>query len=402
VPKILLANPFSRAMAARLDDIPEAVAPYYDAMADRLLWTLNDGDAAVTPGPVKKDFLAYLFNVLDLCPDSISVLSLTDYDSSSWYPEHNPRLVADLFAWVGRSQSSDEWSVSCYIRDRDIVRWEVILGMSDASSYLFAQNLAELMNTKSAFRLLAGAAGFPIAEGRVVSRGAEMHDTIRELLAVTGSVIVKQDQNSGGDGNVLVTMDPDACDAGTRQSVQVSGPEPAVIRKALATVGLRDSPVLPAGSAPAKYVVEVFHSHALSFYAELDIPRDAAPRLCNYGDLRMSPLWSGFEIPSRLLTTTQQAELCAQSMALASLAQSLGYCGRFDCDVILTRDGRFIVNEFNGRVGGATHIDVLCERLIGPGYLDEVVLLTRNSVPSPRFHELMLLLEDHSLHVGIR
>jgi hypothetical protein len=385
-------------MAARLQDIPEDVAPYYDAMADRLLWTLAGGDIAVVPGPVKKDFLSYMCDILGLRPDSISVLSLTDYESMSWYPGHNPSLVADLLARVKRPRPDNDWQVTCYIRDRDIVGWERVLGVSDASSDVFAQNMAELMNTKSVFRALAGSAGFQIADGRVVTCGDELYDAVTELLAVTGAVIVKQDQNSGGDGNVFVTLDPGIRGDGARWSVQVAGLEGAVIKNALTEVGLGDKPDPPAGCAPAKYIVEVFHPHSLSFYVELDVPREGPPRVCNYGDLRMTPLWSGFEIPARLLTEGQRSQLCTQAQLLAGLAQSLGYAGPLDCDAIVTPEGRLILNEFNGRAGGATHMDALCRRLLGVDYLDKVVLLTRNSVPSPEFHKLMPLLHDDSLH----
>jgi hypothetical protein len=384
-------------MAARSQDIPEDIAPYYDAWADRLLWTLADGDIAVVPGPVKKEFLSYMCNLLELRPDSISVLSLTDYDSASWYPEHNPGLLADLRARINYPDPRDDWRVSCYIRDRDIVRWEKVLGVSDASSDAFAQNIAELMNTKSVFRVLARSAGCPIAAGNVVTRGDELYDAVTELLAVTGAVIVKQDQNSGGDGNILVTLDPGIHGAGARCSVQLASREAAVIRDALTEVGLGAQPGPPTGCAPAKYVVEVFHPHSLSLYAELDVPRDSPPRICNYGDARMTPLWSGFEIPTRRLTARQRDQLCTQARLLAGLAQSLGYVGHLDCDAILTAEGELIFNEFNGRVGGATHIDALCERLLGPGYLDEVVLLTRNSVRSPEFNRLVTLLEHDSL-----
>lgn len=397
MPKILLSNPNSRAMAARPQDIPEDIAPYYHAWADRLLWTLADGDIAVVPGPVKKGLLSYMFNMLELRPDSISVLSLADYESSSWYPGHNPSLVADLLSRINHPQADNEWRISCYIRDRDIVGWERVLGVSDSPSVAFAQNLAELVNTKSVFRVLAHSAGLPIADGRVVTRGDELHDAVTELLPATGAVIVKQDQNSGGDGNVLVTLDPDIRGAGARWSVQVASLEAGQIRNALAEVGLDDQFDVPPGCSPAKYVVEIFYPHALSFYVELYVPRDAPPRICNYGDARMTPLWSGFEIPTQRLAAGQREQLCTQARILAALAQSIGYTGHLDCDAILTQEGRLIFNEFNGRTGGATHIDALCQRLLGADYLDKAVLLTRNAARSPEFHTLMLLLDDSSL-----
>ncbi|MFI9172415.1 preATP grasp domain-containing protein [Streptomyces lincolnensis] len=385
-------------MAARLQDIPEQVRPYYHAMADRLLWTLTDGDIAVVAEPVKKEFLSYMCAVLGMQPDSISVLSLDHHERTSWYPGHNPSLVANLRSRISSPRPDGDWLISSYIRDRDVVAWERGLGLSNASSDTFADNMAELVNTKSVFRTLARSAGFPIADGRVVIRGDEMYDAVTELLPVTGAVIVKQDMNSGGDGNVFVTSDPDIRGDGARWSVHTAGLEKTEIRRALSEAGLGAPPAIPAGCSPAKYIVEVFHPRSLSFYAELSVPPDAPPRLCNYGDLRMTPLWSGFEIPARRLTADQRERLCAQALRLAGLAQSIGYSGHFDCDVILTPGGELIFNEFNGRAGGATHMDVLCRRLLGDDYLDQVVLHTRNSVQAPEFRKLMLSLEENSLH----
>jgi pheganomycin biosynthesis PGM1-like protein/pre ATP-grasp domain-containing protein len=397
MPKILLSNPYSRAMAARLQDIPEQVRPFYDAMADRLLWTLTEDDIAVVAGPVKREFLSYMCTMLGMGPDSISVLSLDD-ERTSWYPGHNQRLVADLRSRIDCGRHSGDWRIACYIRDRDVVAWERVLELHDASSDAFADNMAEMMNTKSVFRVLARSHGFPIADGCVVTRGDELYDAVAELLSVTGAVIIKQDMNSGGDGNVFVTSDPDIRGEGARWAVQIVGRERSEMRRVLSEVGLGDPPETPAGCGPAKYIVEVFHPCSLSFFAELYVPPDAPPRLCNYGSLRMTPLWSGFEIPARRLTAEQREQLCAQALRLAGLAQSVGYSGHFDCDAILTQDGALIFNEFNGRAGGATHMDVLCRRLLGLDYLDEAVLLTRNSVPAPEFRKLMLALDDSSLH----
>jgi Pre ATP-grasp domain/PGM1 C-terminal domain len=397
MPKILLSNSTSRAMAARLDDIPADIFPFYDAIADRLLWTLAPGDIAVVPGPVKESFLSYLCYTVELDRDSISVLSLADFGPPSWYPRHSPRLAKYLRSRINSSGPGVDWNVSCYIRDRDIVQWERILGPPDATSDLFAQNMAELVNTKSLFRVLARSAGLPIADGRVVNRGDELYDAVAELLPVTGTVIVKQDQNSGGDGNVVVTLDPGLRFAGARSSVPVASLQTAVIRSALETVQVGDQPTTPAGCAPAKYVVEVFHPNALSFYAELDIPPDSPPRLCNFGDMVNTSEWLSYEIPPPQLSSEQRKELGTQAQLVAALAQAIGYVGRLDCDAILTEKGEIIFNEFNGRSGAATHIDIIARRLLGPDYLDKHVILARYAVRSPQFGEVISFLGAESL-----
>ena len=400
MPRVLLSNPFSHAMAARPDDIPDDVAPYYDAMADRLLWTLGPGDVAVVPGPVNHRFLSYMCDLLGFDSEQLTTLSLTDHASSSWYPGANPKLVAEVLDATDRLGRDQDWRVTCYIRDRHIVAWERALGMTDAASAAFAENVAEMLNTKSVFRAVARAAGFPIAGGRVVAGGAELIDAVTELLATTGVVIVKQDMNSGGDGNVVVTRPGRGSGAvpGARSVLTVDGPGREDVERALSGRHLADPADAPVGYGPAAYVVEVFHPRSPSFYVEMEVPRDGPVRLSNYGESRMTPLWSGFEIPPRTLGAEHTRQLCTGARQLAELSRSFGYVGNLDCDAIITEDDEMIFNEFNGRVGGATHIDALCGRILGPDYLDEKVLLTQNAVPSPGFDDLMRRLDAALLH----
>ncbi|NQE90861.1 peptide ligase PGM1-related protein [Nocardia terpenica] len=383
-------------MTARPQDIPEDVVPFYDAIADRLLWMLDEGDAAVVPGPVKEEFVAYLCDVLGVPAETISVSSLRANGVADWYPGHHTDLITNLRKVIDGNRSA-EWTVECYIRDREIIAWETELSARGRAASTFAQGIAELMNTKSVFRNLAQAAGAPIAEGRVATRGDELIDAVIDLLAKTGAVIVKQDQNSGGDGNALITTDKSIPSIGAYRSLRITRSDSAAVRSALAEAGLHEEVEVPSGCCPAKYVVEVYHPRSRTFYVELHIPEHSAPYLLNYGDMRMSPLWSGFEIPAQGLPAAQHARLCADAQQLAVLAQRVGYHGLINCDAIIDQHGEILFTEFNGRAGGCTHIDIIARRLLGEDYLRNYVLLTQNAVKSPAFSKLLTLLADASL-----
>lgn len=390
MPTLLLSNTTSSALVARPGDIPQETAPFYEAWADRLLWTLDTGDLAVVPGPTKPAFLDYLCGVLRLDRRSLRVLSLRDQAAASWWPRHNPSLVAQLRDEMAASDSRANWSISSYIRDRDIVEWERVLLVEASQPDAFTENVGELMNTKSLFRCVARAARIPIAEGRVAAPGDELVDAVADMLKVTGAVMVKQDQNSGGDGNLLVAIDPPTRSDGAAGVVVVAGLDRTAVASAVEAHGLHEPPAVPAGCSPAKLVVEVYHPDARSFYVELHIPRDSSPQVHNFGSLRMSPQWSGFEIPARGISAGQQAALLEQAVELARSAQRAGYFGFMNVDAIVTRDGELIINEFNGRAGGATHLHEICRRLVGDSYLHDVVIVTRNGVPClPSFDQLL-------------
>ncbi|MGO4419851.1 peptide ligase PGM1-related protein [Streptomyces sp. MCAF7] len=398
MPKILFANPNSRAMVARPEDIPSDVRPFYDVIGERLLWTLESGDIAVVPGPVNKDFLDYLAATLGLLPEEFTVLSLRDYSESSWYPDDNPGLVDGLRDRIAASgPGAGPWTAACYLHDRDIARWERLLGVDQHDAEPFAQDMVALVNTKSVFRALAVAAGVPVPEGRVVDPGPELVDAVTELLPRTGSVIVKQDQNSGGDGNVLVTTDSEVVGLGAYQVLRLGGAGRTEVHGALDGIGLARPPLLPRHTAAARLVVEVYHPRSKTLSSELYVPKRTAPVLLNYGDMRMEPVWKGYVFPPQDLAGVWHAQLCADSQQIALLAQRLGYHGLINIDAVLDPAGRMLFTEFNGRAGGATNIDAIARRLLGPDYMRTHVVMSHNSLRADSLGELLSHLRAEGL-----
>jgi len=397
MPKLLLANPNSRAMTARPEDIPADVRPFYDVIGDRLLWTLEDGDIAVIPGPVNHAFLEYLSDLLGLAGPP-TVLSLRDHPGETWYPGEHPGLLARLRELIAESgRPPGDWRIECYLHDRDVAGWQRALGLDAAAAGQFAQSTADLANSKVVFRSLATACGVPIPEGRVADRGDELVDTVADLLGRTGSVIVKQDQNSGGDGNVLVSTVPGVVRFGAYHAVRPVSATAEDVRAALAPLGLADRPELPGGTAPARHVVEVYHPACRTLSAEVHVPASGAPVLVNYGDMRMEPQWKGYVFPPQDLPPARHAQLGAYSQQIAILAGQIGYRGLVNIDLIVDPTGQLLFTEFNGRAGGATNLDVMARRLLGPDYLDHYVLASHNGLPAPPLHVLLGELDRHGL-----
>lgn len=402
MPKVVLANPHSRAMTARPDDLPPDSWLGCYVEAARMLWSLDAADIAVLPGPVDKEFLSYLAAVLGIVGDGPAVLSMQDYQGILWNPRDNPELFAAVRDRISSSGFDlGDWTMSCYVRDRDIAQWERLLGL-DTDSALYAQDLAALMNSKSVFRALAVAAGIPVPEGYVVTAGGELLDAVVELLDRTGSVIVKQDQNSGGLGNTLITTDTAMTGCGVLHTLTLGpGGDPrSELRRKLHEHNLPHGAALdlPAGAAPAKFVVEVYQSGTRSLSSELHIPRSGMPVLRNYGEMRMEPRWTGFVIPPRDLPVSVHTEFGAGSQHIALAVQTLGYHGLINIDAIIGPDDQLSYTEFNGRAGGATNLDTIARRLLGHNYLPNHVLRTRIGVPAPRATELRDHLEQAGLH----
>ncbi|MFV2110199.1 peptide ligase PGM1-related protein [Micromonospora sp. LOL_015] len=241
---------------------------------------------------------------------------------------------------AARGDGANRWRLECYIHDRDIASWERLLGIGAEDSVRFAQGTAELVNSKSVFRSMATACGIPVAEGRVVDRGPELVDGVSELLARTGAVIVKQDVNAGGDGNIPLTAVEGGKEACAHYVVHLAATDPVTVASALEPFGLTALPDLPAGASLARNVIEVYQESARELSADTTVPRTGAPTL-------------------------------------------MSYYGPMNIDAIVTRSGELLFNEFNGRVGGTTGIDMIGRQLLGQDYLDHHVLVSRIDVPAP-------------------
>jgi Pre ATP-grasp domain/PGM1 C-terminal domain len=384
-------------MAARWDDVPEDAKGTYYVLANRLLWSMEDGDIAVIPGRVSDAWLAYITDLLDLASPP-TVISLRDYPGDGWYPGERSELAEVLRGLIaGSDDTADPWRLACYIHDRDFAGWERVLGIGAEESVRFAQGTAELVNSKSVFRSMATAWGIPIAEGRVVDHGPELVDCVSELLSHTGAVIIKQDVNAGGDGNILVTTVDEGKKVGAHYVVQLAAADRDTVARALGSFGLTDTPGLPAGSGPAHSIIEVYHPSSRDLSADVFVPRTGAPRLMSYSDLRMAETWKGSIYPPQGLALSLHAHLGAYMQQIAIMAQQLGYYGPMNIDAILTTSGELLFTEFNGRIGGTTGIDTIGRRLLGHDYLDRYVLASQIDVPTPAFNVLAKVLNERGL-----
>jgi hypothetical protein len=388
-------------MAARRDDVPDDAKDSYRFLANRMLWSMDEGDIAILPGGVSDAWRSYVAGLLGLASPP-TVLSLRDYPGDGWYPGERPELAEDLRALMAASGAAHPWTLECYIHDRDIACWERLHGIGTAGSTAqdsvrFAQGTAELVNSKSVFRSMATACAIPVAEGRVVDRGPELVDAVSELLARTGAVIIKQDVNAGGDGNILLTTAEAGKQAGAHFVVRPAATDRAAVADALRPFGLTQVPDLPAGAAPAHSVVEVYHESVRELSADITVPRTGAPTLMSYSDLRMAETWKGSVYPPQDLTPRLHAQLGAYMQQVAIVAQQLGYYGPMNIDAIVTASGQLLFTEFNGRVGGTTGIDTIGRRLLGEDYLDRYVLASHIEVPAPGCDLLAKALDEHGL-----
>lgn len=394
MPNLIIGNVNNENMVGEMWRMTYEKKCLSSVVANRLTWLLRDGDMILLPYPPSEAFLQYAFNLTSVDANSVTVIVPAN---GEWETElltldvlSNPKLVEQLRKRIDDPQ---DWTATPYYFDR-AAAWLINQLKIQAHPGLLEYNRqggAEQLNSKAEFRRIATGHDIPIPEGVVCSSLQELQLSLQELIAITGAVIIKQDLSAGGKGNIVVTS--------TREKVSAGAIETILIETAQQMTSVAEQLWSQlTGPRNVSLVVEVYHPCADAYYSELEILAGSRrPYLLNFGEMRMDPIWVGFEIPSSKLAPYQLGEFLSLSMKLADIARSRGYIGKISCDAMRTQEGQILFNEVNGRLGGCTHIHVLASYLFGRHYGDNYTLLTRNRVKAGQFQRVLHLLDNEGL-----
>ncbi|WP_277183995.1 hypothetical protein, partial [Caballeronia sp. BR00000012568055] len=282
--KLIVGNVDNEAM---IGDTKRASLPLRQVSAiaaRRLLWQMTSEDVAILPSPVSDRMMEYISQVMGHRLSAAQVVSPSS-DASDPVVLTSDRLLdeAMIAALRGLRVGGAKWTVHPYFHTSSVGllcdRLGIRQPVSNGSNFM-AQAGAELLNRKAVFRALAsGRVG--CADGRVCRSFSEFHFTLQDMLVRYASVIVKQDVNAGGDGNVAVTLERRPCYPGVRKVYALTH------LSEVDTAFARDLWLLQTDTAGnCQVIVERFYEGSDVLYAEYEIGADAS-RLVSYGDLRM-------------------------------------------------------------------------------------------------------------------
>lgn len=384
--KLIVGNVDNEAM---IGDTSRATLPLRQVSAiaaRRLVWQLGEQDIAVLPSLVSEPMMAYVAETIGrkLLPSQVispAMDLVTPVVLTSDVLLSETMLSALKAAGVGVG----DWEVLPYFYTSSIgiLCEELRIGQSTGTPNFMAQAGAELLNRKAVFRALC-AGRVNCAEGFVCRTARELHLVLREMLSKHASVIVKQDVNAGGDGNIAVTLEDRDVYPGVHQVYALAGM--ADLTDAFSQA-MWERQTDTAGNC--QVVVEQFYRSSTVLYSEYEIAA-AGSRRISFGDLRMDAsgdkrgngmvMWTGFQIPCQPHGYALN-EFHRQCDVLAEIARSLGYIGCVNFDAIVTDEGALVFTEINGRLGGCSHLDGVLRNLAGEDYLHTHTVLTRNRVP---------------------
>jgi len=391
---LLVANMKTEEIVGDLATMPADERKYAGCGAQRLLWFARDGDVVIMPRMPDEAFVRY---VTTLTGTRRSTLRLVVPDQGRFGPDilSRDRLLSTSCV-DGVRVALDGRPVHAIIAmcgDGAVAALARELGFADAlPGYgLAAAGGVGLINAKSLFRAIAGGVGAPMPPGWFGDEQAGACRFIAEELAAGHCLIVKQDLQSGGKGNVVLAPVPDIRVVGTKlPAVVLSSADDVSVyldaRWGWLTDGGRHS-----------IVIERYFADAVPVFAEFVLDDDEA-RLTGHGEMLMTPTYAGVIAPTPGLDPAMETELLETAKRICAPFQAMGYRGTVSVDTIVTAGNRFWFSEINCRMGGSSHLHgVIGTRVIGPAHRAERLLAERDGWRIPSFSEAVHRLEAAGL-----
>lgn len=399
---LLIGNQYTDQMVGELDSFPPEVRRVGGNTALRLLWGAHQGDILIAPQAASPAFLRYALGLVGVDPDSVSVLvpppGRFGADVLSADRLRHEGFRTELHERIAESEVT---RVLPFYFDNAAAELTETLGLDTSTpGFAFAgQNGAEIPNSKSVFRAVAAGIGAPLADGAVVVDSREAAGRIWAMLSSGRCVIVKQDFHVGGFGNEILSP---------VQGIQALGASRVVTltEKRAADDHIAGQWRKYSNGGRHNVIIEDYAPDSVPLYAEAAIA-DSEITVLNHGEIRMAPVFDGFVIPGKVTTPGQRAEFLDAVALLGEAVRAMGYRGLINIDGIVTPDGRTMLTEFNGRLGGSTHLHEIGTRLVGPHYAEQRILATRNHWPVPSFGDAVSCLRandiayDHGSRSGV-
>ncbi|GAA4225101.1 hypothetical protein GCM10022254_06260 [Actinomadura meridiana] len=360
----------------------------------RIAWFAEDGDILVLPVRPDDDFLDYVTAMTGTRKDSLSIVvpPVSETDEGTLSPARlaNHDFISELEkVMVGRRITH----LSALWPDPAVAALARAVGISSSmpGHGFVSQAGGVMVNSKSAFRMIAGGAGVPLPDGTVCTSPESAERAIVELLD-GGPVMVKHDFLSGGRGNEILTTGEPFRPIGARRVVPIDNPSD--VHSYLE----ERWEWLTAGGA-GRPVAERYVRDSSAFFVEFLIS-DSGVELTGDGELLSAPYAVGQIMPSQGVEPAVFDQLVEGGRRLAEALHALGYRGILGPDAIVTPTREVLFTEFNGRITGSTHIYGRIGGRAVDGFGKDRIILERvwpGGWSTPSFTDALTTLRDAGL-----
>jgi len=357
-----------------------------DFTNNRWLWLMHPGDAIILPNEPSKHFVHYMAELLQFDPSELTIIAL----KKGLKAVVSETLMEGSLLSHLKTVVNNSWMINPFSYSPALIDLAEALEISLPAQWkaLVRQNFCYRINCKSYFRQLAIAHDLPVPEGEVCRSAEQLVSAINRLLASNKQVLIKQDFNAGGTGNIGLSFDPEATFTGIGRHITLGNPEKVAHELWTTYTSLVNN----------QLIVEVYHPNEGVFTCDIFVPYQSGDlRLVNYAEMRMDRHWIGGEIPASRLSPSLTDAFIAYTLKLGRLLQKEGYFGYMCSDIILTTPEQMLFTEINVRQSGFLHADTLARRLFGNDYMKQVALLIRKDVHIGSFEKAHSLLDKAGL-----
>ncbi|MFJ3202497.1 peptide ligase PGM1-related protein [Streptomyces sp. NPDC086989] len=334
-PFVVFAN-FLSDLAVDLDE--GQILTTWAQQAPRKAWLLRPGDVFVTPVPLSRDFLRYVYDLTGVPPDSVAVVEVPPAGA---VPLARAVREAGLVEQVRALAGDKGAALLPTALDASAIEFARDIGIAvhpypTVEAAEAALRMTMLLNTKSGFRETAWKLGMRLPAGRTCPR-AETEGVARELLRDHERVVVKPDRSAGGHGMRFVSRD----DLGGGASL----------------------PLDTVGGPEGLWVVEECLDVAESVSVQLEVSATGTRALFTGAMRTVQGSFTGYVSPLPPSRAHVAAELEEWGTALGRHLADHGYAGPFGLDALVDTAGVAYASESNIRRTATTTPHAMVTRL---------------------------------------
>ncbi|MYV57213.1 peptide ligase PGM1-related protein [Streptomyces sp. SID3212] len=390
---LIISNQRTEEMVGDLELLDPEYRLYVGNQAQRMAWCLQEGDVLVLPMPVHEEFLRYVTAALGIPRDSVQVLVPPPGRFGEGVLSQDRLTDEGFLTALGDAvQTHDVDRVLPFHFDSSVAELTRTLGLDKTipGFGFLDQSGGRLLNSKATFRALAGGAGAPVPPGGVFANREEAEDFLWERVLSQGHpAILKQDFHVAGFGNEIVSPVPGVDPLGAQRAVVTTSREDLAAylteRWSWLTDGGRN-----------RVVIEKYVPDSAPIYAEVRI-EEHGTEFTGHGEMRMKPVLNGLIVPAPSAELPAFPGFLDAVRRLCHPIHAMGYRGIVSIDAIVTPARNILINEFNCRTGGSTHIHRIGERVVGDDYFEERILVELRRCTFPPFTTTVQALADHGL-----
>jgi hypothetical protein len=338
---ILISNLTS--LWAEIEDpafhLPDAVAAF-EIFAQQIPWGGNPEDIIIPPTRPSTESLQHVADPLGFKSESLTLFASNSEGSDTGLNSSPSDSYSDFledFRIKIKEKGVDRGYPYYFDLATANLMQQLRLHETTPGFDFCSQAGTDFLNSKVNFRAVALGTGLPVPEGSVADTSDSSSRHVWRQLDSGRQAIAKQEFNTGGPGNAILS------------SREIESPLGVARKAVLSTYGqvvnyISDHWMHYSNSGRSRVSVERYMESSSPIYAEFTVGEDGA-HLLHCGEIRMNPIYHGVEVPIRSHQGKHFPEFLKGSSRIAELVFSLGYRGYLSVDAISTANGGLLFNS---------------------------------------------------------